>query len=92
MDPGHVPTKLQGLTQMEQMLSFAVMPRMSLYHLPYGQYGYSGHVINLPQDIATFTSILSQLDIFVVRKGDANSAHKYFRVQRTKVYNALLWL
>ena len=55
----------------------------------------SGHVINLPQDIATFTSTLprlpSQLDILVC-KGDANSAHKDFRVRRTKVYNALLWL
>ena len=53
-------------------------------------------MINLPQDIATFTSTLprslSQLDVLVVRKGDASSAHKDFRVRRTKVYNALLWL
>ena len=96
MDPGHVPTELQGLTQIEEMLICAVMPMMSLYHLPYGQYGYSGHVINLPQDIATFTSTLPrspcQLDVLIVRKGDASSAHKDFRVRRTKVYNALLWL
>ena len=57
MDPGQVPTELQGLTQIEEMLT-SVMPMMSLYHLPYGQYGYSGHVINLPQDISTFTSTL----------------------------------
>ena len=38
MDPGHVPTELQALTQIEQMLISAVMPMMSLYHLPYGQY------------------------------------------------------
>lgn len=96
MDPGHVLTELQGLTQIEEMLICAMMPMMSLYHLPYGQYGYSGHVTNLPQDIATFTSTLprspSQLDVLVVRKGDASSAHKDFGVRRTKVYNALLWL
>ena len=32
------------------MLISAVLPIMSLYHLPHRQYSYSGHVINLPQD------------------------------------------
>ena len=41
---------LQGLTQVEEMLISAVIPMMSLYTLPLGQYGYSGHVVNLPQD------------------------------------------
>ena len=96
MHPGDVPPELQGLTQVEEMLISAVMPMMSLYHLPYGQYGYSGHVINLPQDVSTFTSTLprspSQLDVLIVRKQDAHGAHKDFRVRRTKIYSALLWL
>ena len=36
----------------EEMLS-PVLPIMSLYWLPHGQYAYSGHMINLPQDVAT---------------------------------------
>lgn len=33
--------------QVEEILIAAVMPIMSIYHLPHGQYGYSRHVINL---------------------------------------------
>ena len=49
----------QGLTQVEEMLISAVLPIMSLYKLPHGQYAYSGHVINLPQDIAGFCQLLA---------------------------------
>ena len=45
---------LQGLTQVEEMLISAVMPIMSLYKLPHGQYRYTGHVVNLPQVVASF--------------------------------------
>ena len=48
--------QLQGLTEIEEMLISAVMPMMSLDRLPLGQYGYSGHVVNLPQDISTFVT------------------------------------
>ena len=55
----------------------AVLPIMTLYRLPHGQYGYSGHVINLPQDVASFANSLprlpSDLDVIVVRK--KGSAH-----------------
>ena len=47
---------LQGLTQVEEMLISAVLPIMTLYQLPQGQYGYGGHVINLPQDVASFAT------------------------------------
>ena len=96
MDPGLVPLKLQGLTQVEEMLISSVMPIMSLYHLPHGQYGYSGHIINLPQDIATFTNTLprspSQLDVLLVRRQGAAGSHKDFRVRRSKILTALQWL
>ena len=61
---------LQGLTQVEEMLISAVLPIMTLYRLPNGQYGYSGHVINLPQDITSFATSLprlaSEIDVILV--------------------------
>ena len=51
-------TLLQGLTQVEEMFIVAVMPIMSIYRLPHGQYGYTGHVINLPQDVMSFANRL----------------------------------
>ena len=78
------------------MLISAVMPIMSIYRLPLGQYGYSGHVINLPQDVASFAASLprlpSELDVIVVRKEGANQSHRDFRVRRSVVHRALEWL
>ena len=78
------------------MLISAVMPIMSVYRLPQGQYGYSGHVINLPQDVASFAQSLprlpSELDVIVVRKEGANQTHHDFRVRRGVVHQALQWL
>ena len=86
----HVYTHLQGLTQVEEMLISAIMPIMSIYRLPHGQYGYSGHVINLPQDVASFATSLprlpSELDVIVVRKEGANQSHRDFRVRRSVVH------
>ena len=86
----------QGLTQVEEMLISAVLPIMTLYRLPHGQYGYSGHVINLPQDISSFASSLprlpSELDVIVVRKQGAAESHHDFRVRRSVVLHALQWL
>ena len=97
MDPGPVPPELSGLTQVEEMLISAVMPMMSVYRLPYGQYGYSGHVINFPQDVLSFATTLprlpSQLDVVVVRKeGVGHSPHRDFRVRRHVVERALRYL
>ena len=96
MDPGSVPPALQGLTQVEEMLISPVMPIMSVYQLPLGQYGYSGHVINLPQDVASFVRSLrrvpSQLDLVVVHREGAAGSHKDFKVRRSRVLQALQWL
>ena len=78
------------------MLISAVMPFMSIYRLPHGQYGYKGHVINLPQDITTFVSRLprlpSELDILLVRKEGSDNTHCDFRVRKLVVLRALKWL
>ena len=87
MDPGPVPPQLQGLTQVEEMLISAVMPMMSLYRLPLGQYGYSGHVVNLPQDVVTSLPRLPSgihVDVILVCKEGASETHKDFRVHASK--------
>ena len=44
-----------------------------------GQYGYTGHVIDLPQDVISFTHSLSrlpsELDVLVVRKEKQQTHH-----------------
>ena len=77
------------------MLVSAIMPIMSIYQLPLGQYGYKGHVINLPQDVISFARSLprlpSELDVLVVRK-EQEQSHRDFRVRRFVVQEALKWL
>ena len=69
---------------------------MSIYHLPQGQYGYKGHVINMPQDLSVFATSLprlpSELDVMIVRKKGSNNTHRDFRVRRMVVQRALQWL
>ena len=69
---------------------------MSIYHLPHGQYSYSGHVINLPQDVASFATSLprlpSELDVVVMRKEGGVQSHRDFCVRRSVVHLALQWL
>ena len=78
------------------MLISAVMPFMSIYRLPHGQYGYKGHVINLSQDITTFVSRIPrlplELDILLVRKEGSDNTHCDFRVRKLVVLRALRWL
>ena len=75
------------------MLMSGVLPIMCVYRLPHGQYGYSSHVINLPQDVASFATSLpclpSQLDVIVVRKQSSATSHRDFRVRRSVVLRAL---
>ena len=67
------------------MLISLVLPIMAIYHLPHDQYGYSGHVLNLPQDVATFVNTLprcpADLDVIIVRKEGATD-RTTFRVRR----------
>ena len=78
------------------MLISQVLPVMSIYHLPHGQYAYSGHILNLPQDVNSFVKNLprspSDLDVIIVRKEGAAESHKDFRVRRSVLLNALQWL
>ena len=51
MIPSSVPPELQGLTQIEEMLIARALPIMRVHIKPGGQRGYSGHCINLPQNV-----------------------------------------
>ena len=68
---------------------------MSIYRLPLGQYGYTGHVINLPQDVISFAHSLprlpSELDVVVVKK-EQDQSHCDLRVGCAIVQAALEWL
>ena len=96
MIPALVPIELQGLTQTEEMLSARALPIMRIYIKPGGQRGYSGHCINLPQDLNELASVLPRcpkdLSIIVVRVKGRDNTFKDVNVRRQKVHNALLWL
>lgn len=80
---------------MEEMLLSADMPIISIYRLPHSQFGYSGHMINLPQDVVSSVTRLprlpSQIDVLVIRK-ERDQTHQDFRVRRRVVEQALIWL
>jgi hypothetical protein len=58
--------------------------------------GYSGHVLNLPQNIQHFIDKLPvnvcDLPVLTVTRQGAQNTHHSFRVRRDKVLNALQWL
>lgn len=78
------------------MLIAKVLPVMCIYRLPHGQYGYGGHILNLPQDVTSFVNNLprspTSLDVIIVRKQGAAESHRDFRVRRSVVFRALQWL
>ena len=55
------------------MLVSKVLPIMSIYCLPHGQYGNGGHILNLPQDVSFINNFprsvatSSALDVIIVR-------------------------
>ena len=73
------------------MLISAVMPIMSLYKLRHGEYGYSGPVVNLPQDVAYFTQQLprlpANLDVLIVRREEANQTSESGEVWFSELYS-----
>jgi hypothetical protein len=58
MIPSSVPNELQNLTQIEEMLIARALPIMRIYIKPGGQRGFSGHCINLPQNVTELATSL----------------------------------
>ena len=68
MIPSSVPNELQSLTQIEGMLIARALPIMRVYIKPGGQRGYSGHCINLLQNVTELATSLprSPKDLAVI--------------------------
>lgn len=91
-----VPAELQELTQIEEVLIALALHIMRVYIKPGGQRGYTGHCINLPQEVKELASKLPRFPkdlpvIIVGMKGKENTM-KNVKVRRAKVHAALLWL
>lgn len=98
MDPGEQPEELKKLSYIEEQLIAQIHPVISVYRIKGNQFGYSGQVINFPQDISTFShrillphSIKDIANIIVVRKQCLNG-YKDFIVKRKNIESALKWL
>lgn len=69
---------------------------LALYHKHGEQRGYSGHVLNLPQNTQQFLNQLppkvNTLPILIVRRHGANSSYVVLKVRRQRVLSALQWL
>ncbi|XP_065826022.1 uncharacterized protein [Oscarella lobularis] len=73
MNPGRVPPPLKDLSVVEEMLIAQIAPMMHIFRLPAGrQFGYRGHVLNLPQNVQSVLTRLprtkSNLGMVVVRQ------------------------
>ena len=76
--PSPIPPQLQGLTQIEEKLIARALPIMKVYIKPGGQRGYSGHCINLPQNVTELAPSLPRypkdLSVIIVKvKGRDNT-------------------
>ena len=88
MIPSLVPSQLAGLTQVEEMLIARALPIMRVYIKPGGQRGYSGHCINLPQNVSELVHSLPRypknLSVIVVKMKGKDNSFKDVTVRRTK--------
>lgn len=96
MIPSSIPIELQDLTQIEEMLIARALPIMNVYVKPGGQQGFSGHCINLPQQLSELAQSLPRHPrhvslLLVTMKGKDNACQDVV-VRRGKVQQALNWL
>ena len=96
MIPSPIPHELQNLTQIEEMLIARALPIMRVYIKPGGQRGYSGHCINLPQNVTELATSLPRypkdLAIIIVKVKGRDNTFKDVTVRKQKVHSALVWL
>jgi hypothetical protein len=96
MIPSSVPNELQNLTQIEEMLIARALPIMRIYIKPGGQRGFSGHCINLPQNVTELATSLPRyskdLAVIIVKVKGKENTFRDVKVRKQKVHNALVWL
>ena len=85
---------LQGLSQVEEMLISAVMPMMSIYRLPQGQFQWTCHQLAAGCYVICqwSTSTTLRPGCHSGEKGSSDQTHCDFRVRRAVVDQALQWL
>lgn len=78
------------------MLIAHAFPIMRVHIKPGGQGGYSGHCINLPQNIKELILTLPRypkdLSVTIVKVRGRNNTFKDVNIKGQKAHNALLWL
>ena len=83
--PSSQPAELAALTQVEEMLIARVLPIMPVYVKPGGQRAYSGHCINLPQDVKELADSLpcfpKNIPAMVVKLKGKNNTFKDVTVE-----------
>ena len=96
MIPSPVPNELKDLTQVEEMLIAHALPIMRVYTKPGGQQGYTGHCVNLPQNVTELATSLPRypkhLAVIIVKVKGGENTFKDVRVRKQNVRNALVWL
>ena len=77
---------------MEEMLISRALPIMRAYVKPRGQRGYTGHFINLPQDVKELAYSLPRypkdLSVIIVKIKGKDNTFKDINVRRQKVSDA----
>jgi hypothetical protein len=78
------------------MLIARALPIMRVYIKPGGQRGYSGHCINLPQNVTELATSLPRypkdLTVIIVKVKGKDNTFRDVTVRKQKVHNALVWL
>ena len=78
------------------MLIARALPLIRVYIKPGGQRGYSGHCINLPQNVNEVASTLprypKELGVIIVKVKGKDNTFKDVNVRKQKLLDALLWL
>lgn len=96
----HIPKELQNLTFAEKLLIQRVSPLIPVIHIKNGILGLRGHIVSFHQDISNITNILPRLPseikiVKVIRSSTTKSGNTMinaFKVNKTRVLNALYWL
>ncbi|KAK3917474.1 3-phosphoshikimate 1-carboxyvinyltransferase [Frankliniella fusca] len=88
LNPGPIPLELQDLSFVARQLISRIHPVVSLYKIKNCQYGYSGNVINFPQDVQELVDILpinlSDLKSIITIRLDNSNGYSDFQVNRNK--------
>ncbi|CAB4019300.1 Hypothetical predicted protein [Paramuricea clavata] len=78
------------------MLIARALPIMRVYIKPGGQRGFSGHCINLPQNVKDLAMSLPRyhkdLAVIIVKAKGRENTFRDVTVRKQKVHNALVWL